>query len=135
MYQKVRSSDAYARQKALNEIIEIAESLLTAAGRPILAGACNLHYLSGQAGVSDKPPFSDDFLMGLASDCDGLPVLDDFRALCSDGHLSEHEPVIQDFADQAQEGVRTKCREILALYQTQKKDLGRLESELIDEPQ
>jgi hypothetical protein len=133
MYQKVRSSEAYARQKALNEIIEIAESLLTATGRTVLAGACSLHYLSGQAGVRDKPPFSDDFLMCLASDCDGLPVFDDFRTLCSDGHLSEQEPVIQDIADQVQERVRHKCHEILALYQFHKKDLDLLECELVDE--
>jgi len=131
MYQKVRSGQVYTRQKALNEMIDVAERLLTASGRPLLAGARSLNYLAKQAGVRDKPPFSDDFLMVLESDCQDLPVFDDFRVRCSDAHLSEREPIMKDIADRVQATVRQKCIEILSLYH--KKDLVELESELIDE--
>lgn len=46
MYQKPLSGVEYALREDINEMLDVAEELLTATGRAVLVGACNLHYLA-----------------------------------------------------------------------------------------
>lgn len=133
MYQKPLSGQEYALRENINEMLDVAEELLTATGRQILVGACNLHYLSSVTNERERPPFDDLFFVGVASECDDLPIFDDFRRLCSAGHLQRSEARINGYADLVQEKVRQKCREILAKYE--RTDLDLLECELNDESQ
>ncbi|MDP3510220.1 MAG: hypothetical protein Q8T09_19775 [Candidatus Melainabacteria bacterium] len=130
MYQKPLSGQEYALHRNINEMLDIAEELLTATGRQILVGACNLHYLSSVTNERERPPFDDLFFVGVASECDDLPIFDDFRICCSAEHLQSCELRINDYADQVQQTVRQKCREILAKYE--RTDLDLLECELND---
>ncbi len=116
MYQKPLSGRKYAYHETLNELIDVAEELLTSTGRSVLVGACNLHYLSCVTGARELPPFDDYFFVGVESECHALPIFDDFRLLCSVGHLERNEAHINDYADLVQETVRQKCREILSMY-------------------
>mgnify|MGYP003394472314 CR=1 FL=1 len=133
MYQKPLSGKEYALRENINEMLDVAEELLTATGRAVLIGACNLHYLSCVTGEREKPPFDDNFFAFLESDCHELPIFDDFRLLCSAGHLQRSEAWISELAGLKQEKVRQKCREILAKYE--RTDLDLLECELNDKSQ
>lgn len=133
MYQKPLSGKEYALRENINEMLDVAEELLTATGRAVLIGACNLHYLSCVTGARELPPFDDFFFVGIESECHDLPIFDDFRRLCSAGHLQRSESRINGYADLVQEKVRQKCREILAKYE--RTDLDLLECELNDKSQ
>ena len=133
IYQKPLSGDEYWERRNINEMLDVAEELLTATGRAVLVGACHLHYLSCVTGARELPPFDDYFIVGIESECHGLPIFDDFRLLCSPGHLQRSESSINEFADLVQDELRQKCREILAKYE--RTDLDLLECELNDKSQ
>lgn len=133
LYQKPLSGDEYSLRRNINEMLDVAEELLTATGRAVLVGACNLHYLSCVTGARELPPFDDYFFVGIESECHELPIFDDFRRLCSPGHLQRSESHINEYADLVQDELRQKCKEILAKYE--RTDLDLLECELNDKSQ
>lgn len=111
------SSDPSVLSDYIIEMLDVAERLLTASGRELLVGMCNMHHLSCLSGLRDEPPFDDYFFAGIESDCHELPIYDSFRRLCSPGHLERSESRINDLADHVQVELRQKCREILARFE------------------
>ncbi|GEM_PF-2304476 len=110
------SDDSYI-DDYISEMLDVAEQLLTASGRELLVGVCTMHHLSCLSGLRDESPFDDFFFAGIESDCHELPIYDDFRLLCSPGHLERCESRINHLADLVQVELQRKCRELLARFE------------------
>lgn len=115
-------ADAIILDDRIVEMLDLAEYLLTASGRKLLIGACNMHHLLCLTGLNEQSPFNDYFFSGIESDCHEFPLFDDFRRLCSPGHLERSEVRINELADHVQVELRQKCLAILAHFEPDNPD-------------
>lgn len=103
-------------EDAIQAIVSLAKDIL--AGRyQILKGACELYFLCQYARVSLDEPF-DTNLRFIESDCQGLPLFDDFRAKCSSEYLERQESNIRQFEEAVKNEVIEICNVILRMFST-----------------
>ncbi len=103
-------------EEAIQAIVLLARDIL--AGRyQILKGVCELYYLCQYGRVSLDEPF-DTNLRFIESDCQGLPLFDDFRAKCSSEYLERQEPNIRQFEEAVKNEVIEICNVILRKFGT-----------------